>query len=67
MTKRRLLPNHRANSKPAPARLSVYDGTVFAGLIDQSRGLFRAYDAAGALVGTFKTQRDAMCAIPRAS
>ena len=50
---------------PPPMHLAVYDGTDFAGHIDEGRdGLFRAYDVAGKLVGNFTTQRDAMRSIP---
>jgi hypothetical protein len=53
--------------KPSQDCLAVYDGTSFAGFLDEDRdGQFRAYDLAGQLVGTFKTQRDAMRSIPRA-
>jgi hypothetical protein len=56
--------SHRSN-KPAPVHVAVYDGTNFVGQIDESRdGQFRALDVNGKLVGTFKTQRDAVRSIP---
>jgi hypothetical protein len=44
--------------------LVVYDGAIFAGVIDQHRdGKFRAYDSTGMLIGSFGTQHDASRAI----
>jgi hypothetical protein len=49
----------------ASLHLAVYDGAIFAGALEQCRdGRFRAYDATGALVGIFKSQREAMRSIP---
>jgi hypothetical protein len=46
-------------------QLSVYDGSEHVGYIDVVRdGRFRALDAKVKLIGTFKTQRDAMRSIP---
>jgi hypothetical protein len=45
--------------------LAVYDGAIFAGALEQCRdGKFRAYDATGALVGIYKSQHEALHAIP---
>jgi hypothetical protein len=49
----------------ASTHLAVYDGAIFADSIEQRRdGSFRAYGAAGKLVGIYKTQRDATRSIP---
>jgi hypothetical protein len=56
--------NHHPD-KPLPDCPAIYDGATHIGYIDQSRnGLFRAYDVTGALVGSFKTQREAVRATP---
>jgi hypothetical protein len=44
--------------------LSVADGHVTVGSITERDGIFIAYDATGALVGKFTTQRDGLRAIP---
>ena len=45
--------------------IAVYDGSTCIGFLDEGRdGSVRAYDASGALVGAFTTQRAAARAIP---
>jgi hypothetical protein len=59
-------PGHRpAIPKPDTAKtLATCDGTEGYGTIIERDGVFISYDASGALVGKYSTQREAMRAIP---
>ena len=58
--------HERSNHRSPPIHyLAVYDGMTCAGFLDEGRGVFRAYDAVGKLIGNFKTQCDAVRAIPK--
>ena len=64
-----------ARAFPRAARLAVYDGRARLGTVLDTRGLERrapaalayAFDAAGDLVGTFATRKEAAAALPGGS